>query len=352
MKYSSAPFIATPPGHFAPALPPRRGRRDVAAVPRRDACRDGARRVFVPRAQRQAAPDVRHLQQPRASARPVLSRPARVATTRLRPISSCWRSTATTSRCSAASRIRTWMAGIPSDICFLTAAPHPASSSFRNTISLDQFIAERIGISRASPRSRSPSTARPAAFRGPAPASPSRPKSGPPRFSSSSSCRARPSRSRRRSAARHRPQHPRRGRRPGQGLQRNVGARDREPARSVFHQRPRPRAPPAGVARLGAQTQAGRELRRAGRSRQSGAIHGQGEDHVRPRAARVRDRLHARHHAHAGQRQHAGRHHSRRDHHRRLPQPLPPREIRGQARAAQGHRRMAHEAARTTCSPI
>jgi hypothetical protein len=35
--------------------------------------------------------------------------------------------------------------GHPADISFLTAAPHPASSSFRNTISLDQFIAERIG---------------------------------------------------------------------------------------------------------------------------------------------------------------------------------------------------------------
>lgn len=35
--------------------------------------------------------------------------------------------------------------GHPSDISFLTAAPHPAGSSFRNTISLDQFIAERIG---------------------------------------------------------------------------------------------------------------------------------------------------------------------------------------------------------------
>jgi len=35
--------------------------------------------------------------------------------------------------------------GHPSDISFLTAAPHPASSSFRNTISLDQSIAERIG---------------------------------------------------------------------------------------------------------------------------------------------------------------------------------------------------------------
>jgi hypothetical protein len=35
--------------------------------------------------------------------------------------------------------------GHPADVAFLTAAPHPASSSFRNTISLDQFIAERIG---------------------------------------------------------------------------------------------------------------------------------------------------------------------------------------------------------------
>jgi hypothetical protein len=35
--------------------------------------------------------------------------------------------------------------GHPSDISFLTAAAHPASSSFRNTISLDQYIAERIG---------------------------------------------------------------------------------------------------------------------------------------------------------------------------------------------------------------
>ncbi|MEO8358777.1 MAG: DUF1552 domain-containing protein, partial [Vicinamibacteria bacterium] len=31
--------------------------------------------------------------------------------------------------------------GHPSDISFLTAAPHPASSSFRNTISLDQYVA-------------------------------------------------------------------------------------------------------------------------------------------------------------------------------------------------------------------
>ena len=36
--------------------------------------------------------------------------------------------------------------GHPADICFLTAAPHPGSSSFRNTISLDQHIAERLGV--------------------------------------------------------------------------------------------------------------------------------------------------------------------------------------------------------------
>lgn len=36
--------------------------------------------------------------------------------------------------------------GHPSDVSFMTAAPHPASSSFRNTISLDQHIAEQIGV--------------------------------------------------------------------------------------------------------------------------------------------------------------------------------------------------------------
>lgn len=35
--------------------------------------------------------------------------------------------------------------GHPADICFLTAAPRPSSSGFRNTISLDQFVAERMG---------------------------------------------------------------------------------------------------------------------------------------------------------------------------------------------------------------
>src|SRR5215510_4112347 len=35
--------------------------------------------------------------------------------------------------------------GHPADVCFLTAAPHPGSAGFRNTISVDQYRAERIG---------------------------------------------------------------------------------------------------------------------------------------------------------------------------------------------------------------
>ena len=35
--------------------------------------------------------------------------------------------------------------GHPADNCFLTAAPHPSGGSFRNTISLDQYMAEEIG---------------------------------------------------------------------------------------------------------------------------------------------------------------------------------------------------------------
>ena len=32
-----------------------------------------------------------------------------------------------------------------SEVCFLTAAPHPANGGFRNSISLDQYMADRIG---------------------------------------------------------------------------------------------------------------------------------------------------------------------------------------------------------------
>jgi hypothetical protein len=35
--------------------------------------------------------------------------------------------------------------GHPADNCFLTAAPHPGNAGFRNSISLDQYAAERVG---------------------------------------------------------------------------------------------------------------------------------------------------------------------------------------------------------------
>jgi hypothetical protein len=33
-----------------------------------------------------------------------------------------------------------------SEVCFLTAAPHPSNGGFRNSISLDQYVADRIGV--------------------------------------------------------------------------------------------------------------------------------------------------------------------------------------------------------------
>lgn len=36
--------------------------------------------------------------------------------------------------------------GHHADICFLTGSPHPGASGFKNTISVDQFAAERVGI--------------------------------------------------------------------------------------------------------------------------------------------------------------------------------------------------------------
>jgi hypothetical protein len=33
-----------------------------------------------------------------------------------------------------------------SEVCFLTAAPHPANGGFRNSISIDQFLAEHVGV--------------------------------------------------------------------------------------------------------------------------------------------------------------------------------------------------------------
>jgi len=44
--------------------------------------------------------------------------------------------------------------GHPADVCFLTAASHPGSGSFRNTISLDQHIAELIAMAWCAPIAR------------------------------------------------------------------------------------------------------------------------------------------------------------------------------------------------------
>jgi hypothetical protein len=33
-----------------------------------------------------------------------------------------------------------------SEVCFLTAAPHPSNGGFRNSISLDQYMADRVGV--------------------------------------------------------------------------------------------------------------------------------------------------------------------------------------------------------------
>ena len=47
-------------------------------------------------------------------------------------------------------------AGHPADICFLTAAPHPGSGGFRNTISLDQYIACLLYTSAVAGRDDAP----------------------------------------------------------------------------------------------------------------------------------------------------------------------------------------------------
>ena len=159
--------------------------------------------------------------------------------------------------------------GHPSDISFLTAAPHPASSSFRNTISLDQYIAERIGT-----LTRFPSltlavngAARSLSWTGTGVAIPPEERAsdvfnqlflqGTPEQVAAQIHRLDTGRSILDAVADQ-----------AKELATQCRRARPQPSRAVFHQRPRPRAPPAGVARLGAQTQAGRELCRAGRDRE------------------------------------------------------------------------------------
>ena len=135
--------------------------------------------------------------------------------------------------------------GHPADNCFLTAAPHPGSGGFRNTISLDQFIAERLGH-----LTRFPSLTlgvnvqrgqRSLSWTGSGVLIPAARRRRP---TSSAACssRARPPRPRHRSAradlgeeASSTPVALGQARQ----LDRKVGPRDRDPARTVLHQRAR-----------------------------------------------------------------------------------------------------------------
>ena len=245
-------------GHLAAALPPRRGRRAGAAVPRSDAAAVCAgRAASSPPARRQAAPDVRHLQQSRPAARAVLPEGRRPRLHALALPRSCSRSIAHDFTVFSGVSHPNVDGGHPSDICFLTAAPHPASSSFRNTISLDQLVAERIGM-----LTRFPSLTL-AVNGGPRPVVDGHRRGDPAGGQSASEVfnqlflQGTPAeveaqireldtgRSILDAVAEQ-----------AKDLQRRRRRARPRPARPVFHQRPRPGAPAAGVAGLGEQAQA------------------------------------------------------------------------------------------------
>ena len=94
---------------------------------------------------RHAAADAGDLQQPRPAAGVLLPQGERAATTRSRPTSSCSSEHRDDFTVFSGVSHPDVDGGHPADNCFLTAAPHPGSGGFRNTISLDQYIAERIG---------------------------------------------------------------------------------------------------------------------------------------------------------------------------------------------------------------
>ena len=149
---------------------------------------------------------------------------------RLRPIWNCSKRIATTFSVFSGVSHPNVDGGHPADVCFLTAAPHPGSSSFRNTISLDQYIAEANWHSDAlSVDLLWASTRAAAACRGPAPAWRFRPKTKRRKCSSSFFCKARRRKLKRRFensiqgaafSTRVADQ--------AKELQRNVGARDRD----------------------------------------------------------------------------------------------------------------------------
>ena len=198
--------------------------------------------------------------------------------------------------------------GHPADVCFLTCAPHPGSGSFRNTISLDQHIAERIGTLDALPVAHARRQhAHPQPLLDRHRAWPFRPRTRRPTCSGSCSSRARPSRSRRRSGSwtpARASSTPSPGT-PGSWSARSA-PRDRERLDQYF----------TSVRDLEGRLQAARgwerkpkpvvKAPRAGRSRKPRRLPGEGEGDVRPGAPGVPDRLDPRHHPDARQRGHPG----------------------------------------------
>ena len=226
--------------------------------------------------------------------------------------------------------------GHPADICFLTAAPHPASSSFRNTISLDQYIAERIGtLTRFPSLTLAVNGGRSLSWTRTGVAIPPEGQAsrvfhqlflqGTPAEVDAQVRELDTGRSILDAVAEQ-----------AKDLQRSVGARDRGRLDQYFTSVRDLEHRLQESQRLGEQAEADGEGQPADRPGQPGAVHGQGAGHVRPGAPGLRDRLDPRDHADARQRRHAGRADRRRDDHRRLPQPVAPRHGRGEADAAQG----------------
>ena len=303
----TAPFVSSRRPISRRRFLRRLGRGDGAAVSGFDDRTVRAVSRADPRRPRCRAADVLHLQQPRRAARAVLPQGRRP---RLHPL-------ALSEAARGAPRDFTVLSGVshpfvdgghPSDVCFLTAAPHPASSSFRNTISLDQLVAERIGTFTRFPRSPSRSTAaRSLSWTGTGVAIPPEEPGVRGVQAALPAGHAQP-----RSSAQIRNLDTGRSildavAEQAKDLQRNVGARDRgrldqyfTSVRDLEHRLQESRgweSKPKPVVKASP----------ADRSGQPRPVHGQGADHVRPGAPGLRDRFHPRDHADAQQRRHAGR---------------------------------------------
>ena len=239
--------------------------------------------------------------------------------------------------------------GHPADNCFLTAAPHPGDGGFRNTISLDQFAAERIGhLTRFPSLTLGVNVAqgsRSLSWTGGGALIP---------------CEEKPSdvfsRLFLRGSEQEVAEQERRLRwaraswtpSPGRpSLRAIVGPHDRERLDQYF----------TGVRDLEQRLGKAREWERKpkpvvkveppARPGQPARVHGKGAADVRHGAAGVRDRQHAPDHPDARQRELADHRGRRRGDHRRLPQPLASRKIREEARPARGDRPGAHDACST-----